>query len=74
LIPAEYDVFIDWSPLSFKSGTDQVKLDAGKAKFQFLTKWVASTDNYKNDPTVEIVQRLAPLVVINPETEEEEVV
>ena len=44
LIPAEYDVFIDWSPLSFKRGTEQEPLEAGKGKFQFLHKWIPESE------------------------------
>lgn len=66
-------MFIDWSPLAFKRGTEdeQTKLDAGKAKFQFLYKWVAATTAYENDATVEIVKRLAPLVIIKDDNTEE---
>lgn len=77
MIPAEYDVFIDWSPLSFKRGTEQEPLEAGKGKFQFLHKWIPESelDSYRNDDTVEIVDRLPPLeVVTNDVTGEEEVV
>ena len=67
LIPAEYDIFIDFAPISFAKGTDQTPINPGK--FQYLAKWVASTDAYESDDTVEIVQRLPPL-----ESEEEEAV
>lgn len=59
LIPAEYDIFIDFAPISFIKGTDQTPINPGK--FQYLAKWVASTDSYQSDDTVEIVERLAPL-------------
>lgn len=59
LIPAEYDIFIDFAPISFTKGTDQTPINPGK--FQYLAKWVASTDAYESDDTVEIVQRLPPL-------------
>jgi hypothetical protein len=39
IIPAEYDVFIDFAPISFKSNTDQVPIDNGK--FQFMAEWIA---------------------------------
>jgi len=59
LIPAEYDIFLDFAPISFAKGTDQTPINPGK--FQYLAKWVASTDAYESDDTVEIVQRLPPL-------------
>lgn len=59
IIPAEYDVFIDFAPISYKT-TDQATLSEGK--FQFLAKWVPEITNaYENDDTVEKVRRLAPL-------------
>ena len=59
LIPAEYDIFIDFAPISYAKGTTQSPINPGK--FQYLAKWVASTDDYTNDDTVEIVERLPPL-------------
>ena len=59
LIPAEYDIFIDFAPISYEKGTNQEPINPGK--FQYLAKWVASTDDYENDDTVEIVYRLPPL-------------
>jgi hypothetical protein len=55
LIPAEYDVYLDFAPISYKL-SGQESLSAGK--FQFLAKWVADTTDYENDETVEIVRRL----------------
>jgi hypothetical protein len=52
VIPAEYDIFLDFAPISYKL-TGQEPLAAGK--FQFLAKWVPNTDAYLNDDTVEIV-------------------
>lgn len=59
VIPAEYDIFIDFAPISFKTNTDQQSISKGK--LQFLAKWVSSTDGYENDDTVTIVDRLPPL-------------
>lgn len=56
LIPAEYDVFLDFAPISYTTGSGQEKLSAGR--FQFQSKWVADTTDYENDETVEIVRRL----------------
>lgn len=58
LIPAEYDIYIDYSPLSYKS-TSTTKAEEGR--FSLLAKWVANTDSYKNDDTIQIVDRLASL-------------
>jgi hypothetical protein len=59
VIPAEYDIFIDFAPISYKPDT-QTPLAQGK--FQFLVKWVADVaEEYKTDDTVEIVYRLPPL-------------
>jgi hypothetical protein len=59
VIPAEYDIFIDFAPISYKV-SGQSTLDEGK--FQFLVKWVPEiTDAYRSDDTVEVVNRLAPL-------------
>lgn len=79
LIPAEYDIFIDFAPISYAKNSDQVSLDEGK--FQYLAKWVAATTDYETDDTVTIVERLPSLdsgeaaeiivvpVVVDPEDE-----
>ena len=59
VIPAEYDVFIDFAPISFKTNTDQSSIEKGK--LQYLAKWVESTAGYENDDEVTIVERLSPL-------------
>lgn len=60
VIPAEYDVFIDFAPISYKTA-GQESLSEGK--FQFLAKWIPNSEvaDYENDATVEIVKRLPPL-------------
>lgn len=74
VIPAEYDIYIDYSPLSYKNSDSTSKAEEGK--FSFLAQWIANTDSYKNDDTVEIVDRLESLatesdrVVVQPVNEE----
>ena len=59
IIPAEYDVFIDFAPISYK-GEGQDPLDEGK--FQFTAKWVPEiTKAMKDDLTITVVDRLEVL-------------
>lgn len=59
IIPAEYDIFIDFAPIKYKT-TDQVPINPGQ--FSFLAKWIpAITDAYESDDTVEKVRRLPAL-------------
>ena len=59
LFPAEYDIFIDFAPISYLKNTNQQPINPGK--FQYRATHVATTDDYENDETVEIVRRLPPL-------------
>ena len=65
LIPAEYDILVLFGPSDYNSTQEVFGLE-------MLSKWVANTDAYVNDDTVEIVTRLAPLE--NPEEDEVKVV
>ena len=73
IFPAEYDILVNFSPLSLKSSNDVDALDNLDAMgLAIQAQWIANYDSYKNDDTVTIVDRLPPLD--NPETEEVETV
>jgi hypothetical protein len=61
LIPAEYDVFLDFAPIEFEPGTVQAQINPGK--FQYRATHVSEDGlaDYENDDTVTIVRRLPPL-------------
>lgn len=59
LIPAEYDIFIDFAPISYEPGIAQAQINPGK--FQYRATHQADTSAYENDDTVTIVNRLPPL-------------
>lgn len=67
IIPAEYNVFIDFAPISYKeSGQDKL----AEGKFQFLAKWIASvSDEQEADDTIEKVRRLEPIASGDSETQ-----
>jgi hypothetical protein len=58
VIPAEYDVFIDFAPISYAKGSTQTPINPGK--FDFMAYWMASIpDEMTTDETITIVKRLA---------------
>lgn len=59
IIPAEYDVMIDFAPISFLLGHERPPAQMGKLKV--LTMWISDTDGFQSDEFVEIIERLPPL-------------
>jgi hypothetical protein len=56
IIPAEYDVLIHFSPISYDKGSEETLLDEGIPMLQ--TKWINDTSEYKMDHDAYIFDRL----------------
>ena len=68
VIPAEYDIFVDFAPINFTKNTRQSSIPRGK--LSYLAKWVPSIDVYQNDDTVTKVDRIP--IVSDPERDDSE--
>jgi hypothetical protein len=71
IIPAEYDIFIDFAPISLK---DKEQEPFKTSEFNVRTFWFKDiTSAYKSDASIEIVYRLDELAKPEDENEPEPV-
>lgn len=61
IIPAEYDIFLDFAPISYEPGPAQAQLNPGKFQYRATHLSEDGLADYENDDVVTIVRRLPPL-------------